>query len=127
MYEFRLPSGRGITLNALCMEWTYSGIMEGNKLEARPYLLKDLANRAARLLPRGNPLVVIKPPKGELPEWFFVVRFESGPVHDRSGDCGSLLYVSWFMEDTNNSINAIIETILPKIKWEEHAVDIDLF
>jgi hypothetical protein len=127
MGDYRLSNGRKIELVRWNMDGTYSGQLEGSKEDASQYIREELPERAARILPPGYPLAVVKPPKGELPRWFCVAELEShGSVHSIEPDFFSRLYVCWFMENTAKSLDEVIESILPQIDWEGLAEDYDI-
>jgi NADH:ubiquinone oxidoreductase subunit D len=109
------------------MVGTYSGVLEGDRISASPFIRKHLTEMAARIMPPGYPLAVVEPPKGELPQWLCISEFESSyGVHNTGPDFNSLLYVCWLMEDTARSLDEIIESILPQIDWERLAEDYDI-
>jgi hypothetical protein len=41
-------------------------------------------------------------------------------------DFRSRLHVCWFVEDTAHSIDAMVEAIMPHLRWEEVAEDYDV-
>ena len=127
MNDYKMLNGRRIHLKRLSLVGTYSGFLEGSKLEASGNLLKFLPQRAAELLAPGHPIAVIWPPQDELPPWLCVAQFESySSVYHDDPDYNSRLYVCWFMEDTSRSLDDIIVSILPDIPWETMAEDYDM-
>lgn len=127
MGNFHLPNGRKIGLVRWNMVGTYSGVLEGDRISASPFIRNNLTEMATRILPPGHPLAVVEPPKGELPQWLCVAELESpNSVHNTGPDFQSRLYVCWFMEDTARSLDGVIESILPQIDWERLAEDYDI-
>jgi len=127
MSDFHLPNGRKINLVRWNMIGTYSGNLEGSKEGASQSIREELPELAARTLPPGHPLAVIKSPLGELPDWFCVAELEStNSAHNTGPDFYSRLYVCWFMGDTARSLDKVIESILPQIDWEGLAEDYDI-
>jgi hypothetical protein len=127
MGDYYLPNGRKISLVRWNMIGTYSGILEGSKEGASQSIREELPEFAARTLPPGHPLAVIRSPFGELPDWFCVAELEStNSVHNTGPDFFSRLYVCWFMGDTARSLDKVIESILPQIDWEGLAEDYDI-
>jgi hypothetical protein len=127
MGDYYLPNGRKISLVRWNMIGTYSGILEGSKEGASQSIREELPELAARTLPPGHPLAVIRSPLGELPDWFCVAELGStNSVHNSGPDFFSRLYVCWFMGDTARSLDEVIESILPQIDWEGLAEDYDI-
>ena len=127
MGNYCLPNGRKISLVRWNMIGTYSGILEGSKKGASQYIREELPEKAARTLPPGHPLAIIRSPLGELPDWFCVAELESpNSVHNTGPDFQSRLYVCWFMEDTARSLDEVIESIIPQLDWERLAEDYDI-
>jgi hypothetical protein len=127
MGDYQLLNGRKISLVRWNIVGTFSGILEGDRISASSFILKNLAERAARIIPPGKPLAVVEPPKGELPHWLCLAEFESSVgVHTSEPDFNSRLYVCWFMEDTVRNLDEVIESILPQINWESLAEDYDI-
>jgi hypothetical protein len=119
MFSYQLPDGRSIDLMGFRLEDTYSGVLEGSRETASQYIREGLPERIAKILPPGNPLVVIAYSKGELPPWLCVDQFESFNGRRTAYPAsGSRLYVCWFLEDTLRDLDAEIKLILPKIDWE---------
>ena len=127
MGDYRLPNGRKIGLDRWNMVGTYSGVLEGSKKDASKVIRENMPEMAAKILPPGHPLLVVGPPKGELPRWLCVAELESPDgVHNTGPDFNSRLYVCWFMEDTARSLDEVIESIIPQIDWERLAEDYDI-
>jgi hypothetical protein len=127
MDDFQLPSGRKIGLVRWNMVGTYSDVIEGDRLSASPFILKNLVDMAARIMPPGHPLEVIEPPEGELPQWLCLAEFESlVSVHNTGPDFNSRLYVCWFMEDIARCLDEVIKSVIPMVDWESHAEDYDI-
>jgi hypothetical protein len=106
---------------------TYSGVLEGDRISASPFIRENLTEMAARILPPGHPLAVVEPLIGELPQWLCVAELESpNSVHNTGPDFQSRLYVCWFMGNTARSLDEVIESILPQIDWEGLAEDYDI-
>ena len=127
MGDYRLSNGRTISIVRWNMVGTYSGVLEGDRISASPYIREEVTENAARILPPGHPLAVVEPPKGELPPWFCVAELEStNSVHNTGPDFFSRLYVCWFMGDTARSLDEVIESILPQIDWEGLAEDYNI-
>jgi hypothetical protein len=125
--DFQLHNGRNINLVRCNMVGTYSGYLEGDRQSTSSFIRKNLAERAARIMPPGKPLAVVEPPKGELPHWLCLAEFESSVgVHTTEPDFNSRLYICWFMEDTVRSLDEVIESILPHVDWERLAEDYDI-
>jgi hypothetical protein len=109
------------------MQCTYSGFLEGSLEVMSKFVLEHLSERAAEILPPATPLAVVKPPPGPLPEWMCVAALGSlRGVHHSDPDFRSFLYACWFMKDTSASLDAIIESILPYLDWEQIAEDYDV-
>lgn len=127
MGQHRLPDGCAVSLVRFTMAGTYSGCLEGSASAASQAVRESLSERAADLLPPGRPLAVVGPPSGELPRWLCVAQLESRrAVHHTDPDYNSRLYVCWFMDDTTRSLDAVIDSILPHVDWDQVAEDYDI-
>lgn len=127
MSLYRLPSGRDVYLVQLKIVGIESGNLEGSARTNRQRTLERLPERAAEALPPARPLAVVPPPDGEFPEWLCVAELQSRQgVHHTDADYNSRLYACWFVADTDRSVNAMMESILPHLNWEELAEDYDI-
>jgi len=127
MAIYHLPNGRLVSLARFKMVGTYTGCLEGSVESISQYLRENLAERAAKELPPAFPLAMIPPPKGKLPRWMCVAELVSREAV-QSTDPGYIsgLYVCWFVENTSLSIDAMIESTLPHLNWEQTAEDYDM-
>jgi hypothetical protein len=127
MAKHRLPNGREVLLVRLVMVGTYSSWLEESPKAISAAILKELPERAASVLPPAKPLAVVQPSATPLPEWFCVAELESPQgVRTSDPDFNSRLYACWFMNGTDRSIDAVIESILPHVSWEQVAEDYDI-
>ncbi len=118
---------RQISLVRWNMIGTYSGVLEGSKKTASRYFRKNIQQRASRLLDPSRPLAIIDSHEVELPNWFCVAELESSSgVHTNNSDFNSRLYVCWFMDNTDKSLDEIIESIIPQIDWDGLAENYDI-
>lgn len=121
-----LPDGRQVHLARLMMEGTYSGHLEGSPETLSPRILQRAPAQAASLLAPAKPLVVIPPPTMPLPRWFCVAKLWSHEgARTKDPDFRSFLYACWYMGETDRSIDAMIDSILPAIDWDDVAEDYD--
>ena len=127
MGRHRLQSGREVFLSRFAMAPTYAGVLEGTPETASPYILEWVAEDAARVLPPAAPLVVLPPPSMPLPGWLCVAELGSHRgARQTDPSYNSLLYVCWFADDTTQSIDALVESVLPHLDWEQAAADYDI-
>lgn len=126
MMVYHLPGGREIFLVRWAIEGTYAGLLEGTLETASRYIRKSLPERAAQVLSPATPLTVVPAPDGTLPQWLCVAEFGSRRgVNTDDPDFNSMLYACWFMDDTALSLDAVIESILPQLDWDQVAEDYD--
>lgn len=127
MGQHVLTSGRVVSLVRFTMVGTYSGIMEGSLEAASQRVRETITEQAADLLPPCRPLVVIDPPLGELPQWICVAHLDSrSGVRHNDADYNSRLYACWFMDDTTQSLDAVLDSVVARIDWDGVAEDYDM-
>lgn len=127
MGRYRLANGRDVYLLRFALASTYSGVMEGSRETASKYILEQISEHASRLLPPALPLVVVPTSVIPLPRWMCVASLESrSDVRQHDPDYHSHLYVCWFTNDTDRSIDAMVDEILPYLDWERNAEDYDI-
>ena len=127
MKRHRLPDGREVDLVRLAIVPTYAGFLEGSPETTSPCILEELAERVARVLPPAEPLVMVPASRMPLPGWMCVAELGSQQgARQADPDFSSWLYVCWFAEDTNRSIDAMIDAVLPHLDWERVAEDYDV-
>ena len=124
MGQYRLPDGREVRLSRFTIAGTYAGVMEGSPETAGPHILRRLPEQAARMLPPATPMVVVAPPRMPLPEWLCVAEFGSRRgARQTDPDYSSRLCACWFVADTSQGIDAMVEAILPHLDWDRLAED----
>ncbi len=123
----RLANGREVSLERLVLAPTYAGLLAGSPERATPGILEGAAERAASLLSPADPLTVVFDGRSPLPEWFCVAKLHSrrGALTNDS-DYSSRLFVCWFTDNTTQSIDTMIEALLPHLDWENEADDYDM-
>ena len=122
-----LPNGREVSVSRIVIAPTYAGVLEGSPETASPHILERLREKAARILSPAEPLVIVCPARMPLPNWLCIAQFDSRHgVRETNPDYNSRLYVCWFAADTSQSIDAMIEAILPHLDWEHAAEDYDI-
>lgn len=127
MSVHRLPNGREVYVVRLAMAGTYAGVLEGTPERASQHLLWSAESRAAHLSPPAKPLVVVPPSQMPLPSWTCVAELESRRgVRSDDPDFNSRLYVCWFTDRTDQSIDDMIASVLPQVDWEGQAEDFDI-
>jgi hypothetical protein len=127
MARYRLLNGREVYLSRFTLAPTYAGLAEGSPEMASPFILERVAQKAALLLPPANPLVVVPPPRMPLPCWLCVAELGSRRgARESDPDYNSRLFVCWFAENTEWSIDALVEAVLPHLDWERVAEDYDI-
>jgi hypothetical protein len=110
----------------MIIEGTYGGVLEGTAETASPRIFRGIGDRAARILPPAKPLAVVRPPTHPLPQWLVVAELASkSGVRTTDPDFNSFLYVCWFVENIDQGIPTLIESILPQLDWEGLADDYD--
>lgn len=126
MSRYRLANGREVTLSRFALASTYMGVMEGSPETASKYIMGQIAEEASRLLPPAKPLVVVPPSEMPLPKWMCVAALGSKGAQQNDPDYRSHLSVCWFTDNTDRSIDAMLEEILPHLDWERNAQDYDI-
>src|SRR4051812_25769753 len=97
---------REVSLVGLAMGPTYAGQLEASRESAASHILSSLSSRAARLLPPAEPLVIVRTEQIPLPSWLCVAELESRQgVREADPDFNSRLYVCWFTDRTDQSID----------------------
>jgi hypothetical protein len=91
---YRLTSGRAVELVQMHVDRTYAGLLEGVPAEATPHVLARVHEDAARLLPPGRPLWIIRDGTTELPAYRLIAELESRlGVNTADPDWASRLFV----------------------------------
>ncbi len=127
MNRYHLSTGREAHLTQFALASTYSGMMEGSPETASKYILEQISEHASRMLPPAHPLVIVPSSVIPLPRWMCVASLDSqSGVRQEDPDYHSHLYVCWFTNDTDRSIDAMVDEILPYLDWERNAEDYDI-
>ncbi len=127
MKRHRFPNGREVYLSRFAIAPTYAGLLEGSAEAASPNILERLPQQAARMLSPAKPLVIVPPSKMPLPGWLCVAEMDSRRgARQTDPDYSSRLYVCWFADDTDRSIDAMVDSVLPHLDWERDAEDYDI-
>ncbi|HEV3079732.1 MAG TPA: hypothetical protein VGY66_08130 [Gemmataceae bacterium] len=125
--RYRLPNGREVYLGRFAVEATYSGLIEGSLEQGSRMILRGLAETAAKSLGSDNPLVVVNPGVIPLPRYHLGARlFSTTGVKISHPNYKSRLFVSWFVDSLASTIDALVESVLPKVDWEANAADYDI-
>src|SRR4051812_15594980 len=122
--RYRTTSGREVLLEQVHIErfdLGYDG--QGEFIRAR--VLERLPDRARRLFPSNNGLLIREAAKGEhgaYPRFIVLVEFHSFEPVGSQADCSGLIVV-WFVESMPTNLHELIATELGRVVWEDHAVD----
>jgi hypothetical protein len=124
--EYSLPCGRTVKIRRLLLAHTFAGQLEGTPELVSPGIIQRLPKEAVRVLPPGKPLVVVKPDKLPLPNFRLIAELESPRgVRNTDPDFGSQLFVVWFTDKIDTSIDELISPVLSTLDWDRHAEDFD--
>jgi hypothetical protein len=127
MARHRLANGREVYLSGFVIAPTYAEALEGTPETTSPYIFKGVADRAARILPPPQPLVVVPPTEMPRAPWFCVAELGSRRgARQTNPDYSSRLFVCWFATTTAKSIDAMVRAVLPHLDWEQVAEDYDI-
>lgn len=119
MGQHHLPNGREVYLSRFAMAQTYAGELEGSAETNSPHILERLPEQAAWVLSPAKPLAIVPASKMPLPNWLCVAELESWRgARQTDSDYHSRLYGCWFADDTAQSIDAMVEAVLPHLDWE---------
>jgi hypothetical protein len=126
--EYDLESGRKVRLVRLYVDETYAGVIEGTPATATPHVLARIPEHVRRVMPPGQPLLIIRSEPAALPQHRLVAELESRRgVRTSDPDWGSRLFICWFVDDpASESIDALVQSVLPTIDWEAQADDFDV-
>src|SRR5687768_13982792 len=95
-----LRSGRTVRMVRLYVDETYAGLLEGTPLAATPHILACTGDHIRRVLPRGQPLLIMRPETAALPQHRLVAELESRRgVRTSDPDWASKLFICWFVDD----------------------------
>ncbi len=76
---------------------------------------------------KNKPLYIIKPKEFPLPSYYWIAELESRKaVHSDDPDYNSYLYLCWFSNKTNISIDSHIREAFKKLNWKSSADDYDI-
>lgn len=122
-----LVSGRPLVLEALHVQQTYLGLLEGRpNAEINDEVVDELRGQAAKLW--GQRRVHVVHPHGAspgdaLPAWACVGWFSSKPIQPSEGDTSELVVV-WFEHSVFEvPLRALAQDRLESLAWEELAED----
>ncbi len=156
MGQYKSKDGYDVFLISLKVNSTYSGIIIGSAETAsnialenlEEYFSKNIGNNddswktQLKELPpdeqaileaflsnrKNKPLHIIKPQEFPLPSFYWIAELESRKaVHTNEPDYCSYLYLCWFSDKTNISIDSQIREALKNINWKRSADDYDAF
>lgn len=118
---FTTSSGRHVSFEALHIEVSTLGWLEGDLLIHRERFLERLPKTIERKFGRTG-MLLVEPPPGPLPTYVFNAQFHSEePVH-KGADCSSLTLV-WFTETMPADLRSELQSRFSDIDWESHAED----
>jgi len=127
MLIYNYPNGHEIFVERVSILRTYSGCLEGTPETNSPYIREGLGKQIARLMPPGEPLLILDEQRVILPDWLWAARFFSRRgVQHNDPDYNSELYVSWFTEKIGKNLTAELRRVLKQIDWESSARDYDI-
>lgn len=117
---FTTSSGRRVEFEALHVELSTLGWLEGDLLLQRESFLEKLPKTIDRKFGRTG-LQLQEPSPEPLPAYVFHAQFHSGePV--REGDCSSLTLV-WFAESLPTDLPGELRERFKVVDWEAYAAD----
>ncbi|GEM_PF-5069984 len=122
---YKLADGRTISLNHLSIHSTYAGLMEGSIEDGARIILRNLGDGSHQ---KNEPkaLITIIPKSLPLPGYTWVAMLSSrSPARTDNSDYMSKMWVQWYTERLDQSVDAEINAVLPLIDWNAYAEDYD--
>ena len=119
--SFITSSGKRVHLEALHIELSLIGFMEGDPLYIREEILGRLQKTIDRKL--GNTgLLLVEPPPGPLPLYTLYASFHCPEPIQSGNDCSSLTLV-WFSDSLPSDLQQELRTRFKDVNWEAYAKD----
>jgi|GEM_PF-1357008 len=119
--NFVTTSGKKVHFEALHIEISTLGFLEGGPLIRREIILKRLSQTI-----RGKfgytGLLLREPPAGPLPKYAFFASFHCYEPIKPGSDCSSLTIV-WFADSLPVDLSKELRTQFQDVNWERHAKD----
>lgn len=123
--SFRMDKGRIVSVHAFHASLTYDGVLEGGPPDIRQYLLESIPAEVRALMPPGEPLIILDSPS-PLPRWRMIARLESSSgIGSNHPDLWSRLFLCWFRDSLEGSIDGMVQEALSGVDWESSAEDYD--
>lgn len=117
---FITTSGRRAEFEAIAIEISLFGVLEGDPLFLRDHLLERMPETVRRKF--GNTGLLLKePPPGPLPGFAFFAYFCASPI-DEEFD-GSALTIVWYSDSIPSDIGSELLLQFQGVDWEKHATD----
>lgn len=122
MDKITLPSGRVIHVEEVYVTKTYAGFLEGTRTISSQYVRSSLIKKVSVLTQSSGPFQVLDEGMEELPEWLYVVKFNSyDRVKDGDEDDGSYLFVCWFSSNLDFMESFLCSHIANLVNWDDLA------
>jgi hypothetical protein len=117
---FISTSGRRAQFEAIHVEISLIGVLEGDLLFIRDHLLERMTKTVSRKF--GNTgLLLREPPPGPLPTYAFFAQFCSDPINKEFD--GSSLTIVWFSDSIPPDIGRELLLQFQGVDWERYATD----
>ncbi|HLB05790.1 MAG TPA: hypothetical protein VJL62_03640 [Thermodesulfobacteriota bacterium] len=122
---YQTASGRKILLEQLHIQLFDIEWYVGEPELIRSRVLKELPEKACRIFPSNNGLLIKEAPRGEeraYPKYiFFAELLSPKPIHPEA-HCSSLILV-WFGDHLDFNLDQMVADNMRDIAWEEYAED----
>ncbi len=119
--------GYKVFMVSLKVESTYGSLIMGTAETYSHHVLENLQEHFSFNIGENKPLYVIKPNEFPLPKFYWIAELESRTgVHSEHPNYNSHLYLCWYSDKTEISIDTQITEALKNVNWGKSADDYDI-
>ena len=127
MKTYKTKDGYEVSLMNFAVNGTYEGLIMGSAEAYSSHILENPKEQFSRVVEKGKPLFVIKPEECPLPRFYWIAQLECREgVHTDDPDYNSCLYLGWYSDRTDLSIDAHLGELVKKFNWKKKADDYDI-
>jgi len=127
---YKSKDGYKVVMVSLKIESTYDGLIIGTAETYSRQVLENLQEHFSGKIETSKPnkpLYLIKPNEFPLPKFYWIAELESRTgVHSDHPNYNSYLYLCWYSDKTEMSIDTQISEALKKVNWKKSADDYDI-